>query len=66
MLKAHKGTQDIYKVHLAKKRKEETYKKYSLPHPDPNQSKKSTIFVYPLLIYTTHIKRLLRKIFFSL
>ena len=47
--------------------KEGTHKKYSLPHLSPNQSKKSTIFVYPLPIYTLiHIERLLRKIFFSL
>ena len=47
------------------KNKTEDTKKYSLPHPQPNQSIKSTKCEYPSSIYIlTHTKKLLRKIFF--
>ena len=57
----------VHKSYTRKnKQKKKGTKKYTLPHPKPNQSMKSTTCEYPPSIYTlTHTKKLLRKIFFS-
>lgn len=49
-----------------KQKQKRGYKKVLLPHPQPNQSMKSTKCEYPPSIYTlSQTKKLLRKIFFS-